>query len=82
MGVKDVAKEEHKKESNWKERSFARSSVSFSLEKETEESPHLPLIVSPTWLDQVGVYSSTTAIRTPGNRDTTIIGSSIFRDTA
>ena len=30
----------------------------------------------------VGMYSSTTAIRTPGNRDTTEIGSSIFRDTA
>ena len=32
--------------------------------------------------DNVFRYSSTTAIRTPGNRDTTEIGSSIFRDTA
>ena len=38
VGVRDVAKEEHKKE---KESSTARSSVSFSLKKETEEPPSL-----------------------------------------
>ena len=54
--VRDVAKEKHEKEGNWKDkRSGVQSFVSFSLEKETKEPPSLLLIVSPNWLDQFGV---------------------------
>ena len=53
-GVRDAEKEEHKKESDAKERSAlqslatdrAYSSVSFPLEKETKEPPSLPFLVS------------------------------------
>ena len=41
VGVEDVGKEEQEEESNGKERSAAQSSVSFSLEKETEGPPPL-----------------------------------------
>ena len=44
---------EGKKEQR-RRRSAARSSVSFSSEKETEEPLPLSFIVSPTWLDQFG----------------------------
>ena len=47
-GVGDVGKEEQEEENNEKERSAAQCSVSFPLEKETEEQPPLPFLVSPT----------------------------------
>ena len=49
------AKKGKRKKNNAEERNAARLSVSFSLEKETEEPPPLPFIVSLTWLDQFGV---------------------------
>ena len=45
--IGDVGKkEEHEKDNDGKERSAAQSSVSFSLEKETEEATPLPLLIS------------------------------------
>ena len=41
VGVEDVGKEEQEEKSNGKERSVAQSSVFFSSEMETEESPPL-----------------------------------------
>ena len=47
--IGDVGKkDEHEKDNDVKERSAAQSSVSFSLEKETEEPPPLPFLISPT----------------------------------
>ena len=54
VGVEDVGKEEQEEESNGKEQSAAQSSVSFSLEKETEEPPPFPFLISPTCLDRTG----------------------------
>ena len=47
VGVGDVGKEEQEEESNEKEWSAAQSSVSFPLEKETEEPPPLSFLISP-----------------------------------
>ena len=42
--MRDVGKEEHEKKNDEKDRSAARSS--FSLDKETEEPPPLPFLIS------------------------------------
>ena len=60
----------------WATRAMEMTGVEVSFVQETK-------IVDPTFAThKFEGYSSTTAIRTPGNRDTTITGTLIFRDTA